>query len=234
MTPEPVYAVVGASAGVGAAVVRRLTTTATRIYAASRRGVAPVAHPSVVGVRCDVQSYDDVRRLLDRPVDYLVNCAGVGFYAPLDGPYTAEWTEMVLTNVVGLANLLAVAATADPPLKGIVHIGSLASHRMSHVPGNVVYSVTKMSARLLVEDYRRQTRAAGRDTRVMSISPGFIEGTEFGDHFFRGAPELAVDLYAAHRALTAADVAELIDWMLALPPHVEVTDLITRPRQQPD
>jgi NADP-dependent 3-hydroxy acid dehydrogenase YdfG len=231
---KPVYAVIGASSGVGAAVVERLAPTASRIYAASRRGTVSGEHTSVVGVRCDVQNYTDVQRLLSEPIDYLVNCAGVGFYAPTDGPYTAQWTEMALTNIVGLANVIAAAAAVEPALQGILQVGSLASYRMSNVPGNGVYSVTKMAARMLVEECRRNTRAAGRNTRVMSISPGFIQGTDFGANFFSAAPQAAVDLFSEHRALAASEVAELIDWMLSSPEHVEVTDLIVRPRAQQD
>ena len=219
---------------------RRLAPATRRLHAASRRGTADAgadAAGTVVVHRCDVRFYQQVEALfaaIDAPIDFVVNCVGVGFFAPLDDDYSAAWQEMTATNLVGLANVLAVAYRLHPEVGAIVAVSSLAAHRVSRTPGNIMYTATKTGARILLDEYRRQLRVEQRATRVMSISPGFVAGTDFGEHFYRHAPHASTDIYAGHGSLTPDDVAGLIEHMLTTPPEVEVTDVLVRPRTQPD
>lgn len=230
--------VLGASAGIGAAVVQQLAPISQRLHAASRRGtVDAVDTDSVVAHRCDIRSSQQVADLflaIDGPIDFVVNCVGVGFYAPLHGDYSSAWQEIADTNLIGLANVLAAAYGVRPEIGAILAVSSLAAHRVSRTPGNIMYSATKAGARILLEDYRRLLRAEQRTTRVMSISPGFVAGTDFGEHFYRHASHARTDIYAGHRSLAPADVARLVEHMLTIPPDVEITDLLVRPRNQTD
>jgi len=230
--------VLGASAGIGAAVTRRLARVATRLHAASRRGTVDAGAEAprvVVPHQCDVRSHRQVAELFDAvgaPIDFVVNCVGVGFFAPLDDDYSAAWREMTETNLVGLANVLAVAYNVRPDIGTIVTVSSLAAHRVSRTPGNIMYTATKMGARALLDDYRRRIRTEQRPTRIMSVSPGFVAGTDFDANFYRDAPQARVDLFASDGSMTPDHVARFIEYVLMAPPEVEVTDFLVRPTTQ--
>jgi NADP+-dependent farnesol dehydrogenase len=237
MSGDPgVGLVLGASAGIGAALTRRLAPTATRLHAASRRGrVDAGADGSVVAHRCDVRSHGQVSELFEAvgdPIDFVVNCVGVGFYAPLDDDYSTAWREMTETNLVGLANVLAVAYRTRPDIGTIINVSSMAAHRVSRTPGNIMYTATKTGARILLDDYRRRIRTEQRTTRIMSISPGFVSGTDFDDHFYRDAPHARTDLFASDGSMSPDEVARLIEYMLMTPPEFEITDWLVRPTTQ--
>jgi NADP-dependent 3-hydroxy acid dehydrogenase YdfG len=228
--------VLGASSGIGAALTRRLAPTATRLHAASRRGQADAdADGTVVVHQCDVRSHQQVAELFEAvgdPIDFMVNCVGVGFYAPLDDDYSTAWRDMTETNLVGLANVLSVAYRVRPDIGTIINVSSLAAHRVSRTPGNIMYTATKTGARVLLDDYRRRMRSEHRTTRIMSISPGFVSGTDFDNHFYRDAPHARTDLFASDGSLSPDEVAELIEYMLMTPPQVEIADWLVRPTTQ--
>ncbi len=232
------HVVVGASSGVGAAVVEALAARGSRVYAVSRRGTTTADAPTVTPLPCDIRSFEEVGRLLHgipEPVRHVVNCAGVGFYAPMEGDdCSTAWNEMAQTNLVGLANLLSAAHGLPEPPTDFLLVNTLAAYRPSKVAGNAFYSATKTAARLLMEDYRRTLRASGRRTRVLSVSPGFVTGTDFGRNFYRDRPELDTDLYGEFRALSPREVAEQILFVLDAPEHIELTDVIMRPQGQRD
>jgi NADP-dependent 3-hydroxy acid dehydrogenase YdfG len=225
----------GASSGIGAAVTSALRGRGERVYALSRRGTVPVDDALVTGLACDIADYGelaDALRSIPESLSTVVNCVGTGFYAPLTDDHSGAWQEMARTNVVGLANMLAVVDGMD--LDDFVHVGSLAAHRVSGVAGNGFYSATKTAAKVLLESHRQTLRARGRQTRILTVSPGFVAGTDFGRNFFRDRPDLARDLYADFPPLAAQDVAEQVLAVLDTPRHIELTDVVMRPQGQPD
>ena len=68
----------------------------------------------------------------------------------------------------------------------------------------------------------------------LHVAPGFVEGTEFGARFFDYAQAESVPLYAPGENLSPADVAEVVAYVLATPPHVDVNQVLVRPTAQPD
>jgi len=68
--------------------------------------------------------------------------------------------------------------------------------------------------------------------RVTNISPGAAD-TEFSLVRFKGDKERADSVYLGFNPLQAADIAETIRWVLSLPPHVTINDLVIMPTNQP-
>jgi NADP-dependent 3-hydroxy acid dehydrogenase YdfG len=56
--------------------------------------------------------------------------------------------------------------------------------------------------------------------------------TEFSLVRFDGDEAAAAKVYEGMRPLSAEDVAECIRWALAQPPHVNVDEIVVRPRDQ--
>ena len=67
----------------------------------------------------------------------------------------------------------------------------------------------------------------------MEIAPGMVRTEEFGLVRFDGDQERADAVYAGvAEPLTAEDIADAITWMATRPPHVNVDELVIRPRAQ--
>ncbi len=233
--------ILGATAGVGVALVRRRVAAGDKVVAVGRRSAEIVA--SVLPEGCayrqaDARDHEALRGVLAKgPVrpDYVINCVGVGFYAPLDGDHTAAWQEVIDTDLRGALNLASIVLTDLEELRHLVHISSLAAHRPSRTPGNLAYSVAKAGARTVMSELRRELREQGRTTRISMISPGLVENTDFGRNFYKyaqpnGGP---VSLYKSFCNLVPDDVADVVDFVLNRPEHVEVLDLIVAPKDQP-
>src|SRR5262249_49479587 len=151
-------------------------------------------------VSADVRDYDSVVAALanasmDGQLAFVVNSAGVGYFAPLGADYTMAWREILETNVLGVVNICSALLGGEPQVDHYVQIRSIAAYRMSRTPGNAVYAAAKSAAAVLVDHLRDRARVAGSPLRVSHVAPGFVEGTRFGDAFFEYSPAEARPLY---------------------------------------
>jgi len=67
--------------------------------------------------------------------------------------------------------------------------------------------------------------------KVTEIAPGMVE-TEFSLVRFGGDDEAAERVYRGMEPLRAEDVAECIRWAVAQPSHVNIDEIVVRPRAQ--
>ena len=125
------------------------------------------------------------------------------------------WRSMVLTNVLGVA--LTVRAFVAPLRDARGHLvlnGSVAGRK---VPPGSLYGATKWAVTAMAEAARMELHGTG--VRVTLVSPGTVE-TPFYDQPVGGAQ------------LTAEDVARIVLFVLAQPPHVDVNEVLVRPTVQ--
>lgn len=237
--------VTGASAGIGLACARRFAADGAHLVLWARRrdrleqeadqlrrahGV-PV-RTATVDVRDRAQVEAAVAALVDGGAvpDILLNNAGLA--AGLDTLQEGDpddWDRMIDTNVKGL---LYVSRAVLPHMvrlgRGhVVNLGSLAGHQ-TYPKGNV-YAATKYAVRALTEGMHLDL--VGTPIRVSSIDPGLVE-TEFSVVRFHGNAERAKMVYQGMRPLTAEDVAEVVGYVVNLPEHVNVLDLVLMPTAQ--
>jgi len=162
--------------------------------------------------------------------DILVNNAGLaaGLDKLQDGD-PDDWDRMIDTNIKGL---LYVSRAWLPHMVArgrghVVNIGSLAGHQ-TYPKGNV-YGATKYAVRALTEGMYLDL--VGTPIRVSSIDPGLVE-TEFSVVRFDGDAARAKAVYQGMRPLTAEDVAEVIAYVVDLPEHVNILDVVLMPVAQ--
>ncbi|MEZ4219445.1 MAG: SDR family NAD(P)-dependent oxidoreductase [Polyangiaceae bacterium] len=247
MNPQPsalrgrVALVTGASAGIGAAVARRLLELGMRVAVCARRKDRLEALRAdggeLLALACDLRDEAQIlamfRTLRETwgGVDVLVNNAGLGHLAPLCSGESDHWREMLEVNVLALS-ICTREAVADMRRRGddghVLHVSSMASHRVP--PDSGMYSATKYAVRALTEALRQELRAQGSKIRVSALSPGFVE-TEFAAHYHKD-PAAADRTYGRFKVLEAEDVAWLVETILTAPPHVQIHDLLVRPRDQ--
>jgi len=237
--------VTGASAGIGLACAERFAAMGAHLALWARRadrleavadGLRREHGITVRTATVDVRDRAAVGRAAaalvaaDAVPDILVNNAGLaaGLDKLQDGD-PDDWDRMIDTNIKGL---LYVSRAFLPHMVArgrghVVNLGSLAGHQ-TYPKGNV-YGATKYAVRALTEGMSLDL--VGTPIRVSSIDPGLVE-TEFSVVRFGGDAVRAKAVYQGMRPLTAADVAEVIAYVVDLPEHMNVLDVVLMPVAQ--
>ena len=230
--------VTGASSGIGAATARHLAAEGFHVFCAARRSdrvEALAAEIAGTAVRCDVTDPDQVAALAERVgprLDVLVNNAGGAFGSgPVSEADGDDWRAMFEVNVIGLmqvtkALLPAVVASGAGV---ILNVGSTAG-RIAY-EGGAGYTAAKHGTQVVTETLRLELY--DQPVRVCEIAPGMVRTDEFALIRFDGDREKAEAVYAGvAEPLTADDVADAITWMVTRPAHVNIDELVIRPRAQ--
>jgi NADP-dependent 3-hydroxy acid dehydrogenase YdfG len=109
----------------------------------------------------------------------------------------------------------------------VITIGSIAG--IEPYPGGAGYNAAKHAVRAVMDVLRMEL--LGQPVRVSEIDPGMVE-TEFSIVRFEGDRDRAAKVYEGVTPLTADDIAECITWVATRPSHVDVDQLVVRPRDQ--
>ncbi len=230
--------VTGASSGIGAATARALAAAGFHVVCAARRTDRITALADEIGgtaVACDVTSPESVQALADAvggTLHVLVNNAGGAFGAePVESADPEDWRAMYDVNVLGLlrvtqALLPAMRASGDGV---IVNVGSTAG-RVAYEGGGG-YTAAKHGTKVVTETLRLEL--VGEPIRVCEVAPGMVRTDEFAMVRFEGDRTKAEAVYAGvPDPLVAEDVAEAITWVATRPSHVNIDELVIRPRAQ--
>jgi len=113
------------------------------------------------------------------------------------------------------------------PAGHVIVVGSTSGFET--YPGGAGYTASKQALRAVVKTLRQEL--LGQPVRVTEICPGLVE-TEFSLVRHGGDAERARQVYRGMQPLTGADVAECIAWAATRPPHVNVDEIVVRPRDQ--
>jgi 3-hydroxy acid dehydrogenase / malonic semialdehyde reductase len=237
--------ITGATSGIGEACARRLAAEGAHLVLWARRidRLGALAdeleaqhgrhvHVAQIDVR-DRAAVEDAARALveaDALPHALINNAGLASgFEPLQHGDPDDWDVMIDTNIKGLLYVTRalLSAMIEKGRGHIVNIGSTAGH-MTYPKGNV-YAATKAAVRSLTDGINLD--AFGTPVRVSSIDPGLVE-TEFSVVRFHGDESRAQKVYEGMQPLTGDDVADAVAYVLNLPEHVNVFDLVLMPTAQ--
>lgn len=227
--------VTGASSGFGAATARALAGEGFSVVLGARRvdRLAAIAEP--LGARFHALDVTDDASVaafcatLER-VDVLVNNAGNAFGAEsLAASIDDKWRAMFELNVLGV---LRMTRTLLPKLVAsgdglVVNLGSIAG--IEAYPGGGGYAASKFAVHALTRTLRLEL--LGQPVRVTEILPGLAE-TEFALVRFDGDRERAAKVYEGMTPLSAEDIAEAVRWVATRPSHVDIDEIVIRPRDQ--
>jgi len=227
--------ITGASSGIGAATARALAGEGYRTVLAARRLERLEALAAEIGgepVALDVIDADSVAAFASGvgTCDVLVNNAGGALgLDPVAEADEAQWLQMYESNVMGTmrmtrALLPQLAASGDGHVVSVTSIAAFETYR-----GGAGYTAAKHAQRAVLRTLRLES--LGQPVRFTEIAPGMVE-TEFSVVRFGGDEQAAARVYEGMQPLSAADVAECIRWALAQPPHVNIDEIVVRPRDQ--
>lgn len=236
---KPLIVITGASAGIGAATARRFAKEGFRLALTARRldrleELQKELKENISIYELDVRSSDEVGTVFKHIekeqglIEILVNNAGCGFgLEPAHQCKIEEWDQCIDTNIKGLLYCTRAALPSMVQInKGhIINLGSVAASYP--YPGGNVYGGTKA----FVHQFSLNLRAdlLGTKVRVSCIEPGLVGGTEFSVVRFRGDETRASKVYEHAQSLNPEDIAEVIYFCHALPPHVNINTVELMP-----
>ena len=237
MTDRGTAVVTGASSGIGAAAARRLAAAGFRVVLGARRldrleEVAESIGAAARSIPLDVTDPASVDAFCGQIGEcrVLVNNAGGALGRdPVADADEAQWKWMYEANVLGVlrmtkALLPTLIASGDGH---VITIGSIAG--IEPYPGGAGYNAAKHAVRAVMDVLRMEL--LGQPVRVSEIDPGMVE-TEFSIVRFGGDEAAAAKVYEGMTPLTADDIADCIEWVATRPSHVDIDQMVVRPRDQ--
>ncbi|RZB40918.1 adh short domain containing protein, partial [Asbolus verrucosus] len=133
------------------------------------------------------------------------------------------WKEVLGVNVFGLCVATREAArimTANKINGHIIHINSVAGHKVSDFPDINLYTASKYAVTALAETLRNEFNALGVKIKITSLSPGLVisEMTTLS----KDCSKERRDMLKSLPILKAEDIAEAVGYVLSTPEHVQV------------
>jgi NADP-dependent 3-hydroxy acid dehydrogenase YdfG len=236
--PEKTAVVTGASSGIGAATAKALAGAGFRVFLGARRRdrldeVAAAIGEAATSVELDVTDPASVEAFVGRlpeTVHLLVNNAGGALGLDrIEDAVEERWRTMWETNVMGVMRMARaliprLVASGDGHL---INVGSIAGFET--YAGGGGYTAVKHAVRAMTKTLRLEL--LGRPVRVTEIVPGLVE-TEFSLVRFAGDEQRAQSVYRGMQPLVGEDVADCIVWAATRPAHVNIDEIVVRPRDQ--
>lgn len=230
--------VTGASSGIGAATARALADAGFTVILGARRAeriekVAKSIGPKARGYPLDVTdpaSVESFCKAVGPNCRLLVNNAGGALgLEPIAEADESKWRAMFESNVLGTlrmtrALLPRLIASGDGL---VINVGSVAA--FEPYAGGAGYNAAKHAERAVTDVLRLEL--LGKPVRVSEIDPGMVE-TEFSLVRFAGDEARAAAVYKGVTPLAAEDVAEIVVFVATRPAHVDIDQVVVRPRDQ--
>jgi len=242
MSVEKTAVVTGASSGIGEATAKALAAAGYRVFLGARRldrlqavaaAITAAGGPSATALPLDVTKAESVAAFaaaLPAQIHLLVNNAGGALGVDrIEDAKDDRWETMWESNVMGVlrmtrALLPVLLASGDGH---VINVGSIAGFE-TYI-GGAGYTAAKHAVRAFTRTLRLEL--LGKPVRVTEVAPGLAE-TEFALVRFGGDAEKAKSVYRGMQPLVAVDIADCIVWAATRPSHVNIDEIVVRPRDQ--
>ena len=228
--------VTGGSKGIGYSIAESLARAGANVVISARNAdevkaaadrLNALGSGTVIGVRADVRSYEDVQRMiaaaadLGDGLDILINNAGVGGFAPVDQISLDLWHTIIETNLNGV---FYCCREAIPHMRRrgagwIINIGSLAGK--NPFAGGAAYNASKFAIVGFSEAMMLDVRED--NIRTSYIMPGSV-ATYFNDHTPSDADAWKIQ---------PEDIAQIVMDLLAMNPRTLPSRVEVRPSRPP-
>ena len=238
--------VTGSSSGIGKATASTLARAGAAVVIHARRkerlnelaSEISARSGKVLVVAGDAGVQADIDLLLDRAlswdegggkVDIVVVNAGRGLAGGILSSEESQWQEIYRVNVLGAAHLMRRAGQYMVQRRSgdIVAIGSVVGRNVSPFSG--FYGSSKFAVSALAEGLRREVCSFG--VRVSVVMPGIVL-SEFQNVAGYDEENFGKGIAQFGKLLEPQAIADGIHWLLTLPPHVNVNEIMIRPTGQ--
>ena len=235
--------ITGATSGIGEATARLLAGDHHRLVLCGRRKdrleqlKKELSGQTEVHILCfDVRDKEEVFKAIDslpsewQSIDVLINNAGNAHgFDPIHEGSIDDWEAMLDINVKGLLYMTRKITPGMVARKSghIINIGSIAGKEV--YPKGNVYCGSKYAVDAINEGMRIDLNPYG--IKVSLVNPGLVN-TEFSLVRFKGDTKRADTTYNGITPLYGQDIAEIIQFILNRPSHVNISDIIAFPTAQ--
>lgn len=229
--------VTGASSGIGAATAVALSAAGFEVVLGARRverldEVAAACTGPTRTASLDVTDDTSVAAFcagIDTCRVLVNNAGGALGQDPIAEADLDQWRRMYDTNLLGTLRLTrALLGPLESSGNGhVVVISSIAG--IEPYPGGAGYNAVKHAQHAFCEVLRAET--VDRPIRVSEVQPGLVE-TEFSLVRYDGDSDRAARVYEGMTPLSAADVADLVAFVVTRPAHVNVATTLLLPADQ--
>lgn len=232
---KKVALITGASSGIGTAIAKSLAQNHNIIICGRRKDRLECLKDELssitqVHVLCfDISDKAAVKEAITgvpdelKNIDVLVNNAGNAHGRSfLHEGDMEDWDAMIDSNLRGMlyVSRQIIPQMVERKTGDVINIGSIAG-KEAYELGNV-YCATKYGVDGLTKSLRHELLPYG--IRVMCISPGMVN-TEFSLVRFKGDKNKADDVYEGTKPLSAEDVADVVEFSVSRPRHVNMADV---------
>jgi 3-oxoacyl-[acyl-carrier protein] reductase len=226
MSLPKVALVTGGSKGIGAAIVRRLSTDGFAVAVNYSKNPAPAddlvtelkdAGYTALAVCCDVANSDAVSQMFDTieseldPVNVLINNAGIMKNASVAQSEEQDFDQQIAVNLKGTFNTLKQAANRMPNGGRIVNLSTSVVGLKLEQYG--IYAATKSAVETMSAILSKELR--GKNITVNAIAPG----PTATDLFLDGKSQELIDRLAKMSPLerlgTPDDIARAVAFLVS-------------------
>jgi 3-hydroxy acid dehydrogenase / malonic semialdehyde reductase len=237
--------ITGSTSGIGEATAKLLASTGYRLILTGRRldRLEKLRNELIEMYSCeicilhfDIRNQKEVEEAIDtltnpfNRIDILINNAGLaaGFNTLQEG-VTDDWERMIDTNIKGLLYITRkiVPRMIEQSSGHIINLSSIAGKEV--YPFGNVYCASKHAVQSLTKSLRLELLKY--HIKVSSVAPGAVN-TEFSLVRFKGDKLRADQVYEGITPLMAEDIAEVIQFLITRPPHVNIDDILVMPTDQ--
>ncbi|XP_066590089.1 farnesol dehydrogenase-like [Prorops nasuta] len=234
-----VAVVTGASAGIGACIVKKLAEAGMRVVGLARRIdkmqqiAAQLPEGRLIPISCDVCNEEDIVKAFQfvekelGGLQVLVNNAGVILNEPLLTGNPENIRKILNVNVVGVAVCTreAVKIMKKNKVNGhIVNMNSMAGHFADSIQLPLsVYPASKYALTAMTIGTRHEIAAEKLPIKMTCISPGAVKTDMMGSI---GIPEEVLNNMPI---LHDKDIADAVLYAIGTPPNVQVLELLISP-----
>jgi NADP-dependent 3-hydroxy acid dehydrogenase YdfG len=233
--------VTGASSGIGAATAIALAAAGATVAMSARRrdrldelvaqieaaGGKALALAGDMAVEAEaIAAVEDTVKALGR-IDILINSAGIMQAGGIEGADLAEYRRVVDINLMGTVYTCqaAIPHMLAQGVGDIINISSLAGRKGG--PETNAYSASKHAVNAMTNGMRQEL--GDRNIRVSFLMPGATE-TEVAHSISNPAWREAIQKHVTKDgAVQASEIADTLAFMLAMPRHVNISEISVRP-----
>ena len=238
---QKIALVTGATSGIGWATAVVLANRGYDLIICGRRKerleeLAAQVSVKTLQLTFDVREREAVEKALEsipaewQNIDVLINNAGNAHgLSKLQDGSVEDWDAMIDINVKGLLYVTKaiVPGMIERGSGHVVNIGSIAGKEV--YPNGNVYCASKHAVDAINNGMRLDLLGSG--VKVSQVCPGLVE-TEFSLVRFKGDLTRSDSVYQGFDPLTAKDIAELIEFIVTRPAHVNIADTLVLPSAQ--
>jgi NADP-dependent 3-hydroxy acid dehydrogenase YdfG len=231
--------ITGATSGIGEACAKQLAKNGSNLILVGRReerlkdlssSLKNKYNIRILTLVLDVRDSEKVRTTIAnlpkewQDIDILINNAGLA--SGLDKAHELKLDDVEVMIDTNLKGLIYVSRAILPGMiernRGhIVNIGSIAGHEV-YAKGSA-YCATKHAVDAMTKGMRIDL--VDTPIRVSTVDPGLVE-TEFSIVRFYGDKNRADSVYTGLTPLVGQDIAEIVEFVVSRPAHVQIGEVI--------